>query len=381
MLLESIPDPTSSDKPAPSVWPAIEAKQESPWQEAAKPLASSLLEAEEAVSKTETSVMVAGPSSLSSSPIAGVLPAKPLAAHFVGAGTGAGQGAAAAPARAPEPETSGSSEKAAKISGQNAVPATITKLAEQEVESGNKKWLAIAALVLAVAAAGYVGWTKLHPFTSGAASLMHLNSAPSIPAAPPATPPAASEPTPAESADTNLSQPPASQTKAQPAVGTPAPKQTVPAPKSMSNAPTSVPSPPASAPQEVLVVSSQPAAPTSFPKPSADQPVPSAPTVMEVTSSSGDQAISSIVANSSASVPAPALEATRVSQGVAQGLLIKRVQPIYPPQALSMHLQGAVELLASIGKDGGVTNLKQLSGDRTLGRAALDAVKQWKYKP
>src|SRR5208282_3258586 len=177
MLLESIPDPTSSDKPAPSVWPAIEAKQESPWQEAAKPLASSLLEAEEAVSKTETSVMVAGPSSLSSSPIAGVLPAKPLAAHFVGAGTGAGQGAAAAPARAPEPETSGSSEKAAKISGQstaparapepetsgssekaakiseqNAVPATITKLAEQEVESGNKKWLAIAALVLAVAA-------------------------------------------------------------------------------------------------------------------------------------------------------------------------------------------------------------------------------------
>jgi len=81
-----------------------------------------------------------------------------------------------------------------------------------------------------------------------------------------------------------------------------------------------------------------------------------------------------------ASAPTPALQDTRVSQGVAQGLLIKRVQPVYPAQALSMHIQGAVELLATISKDGNVTNLKQLSGDAMLGRAAMDAVKQWKYR-
>jgi protein TonB len=38
-------------------------------------------------------------------------------------------------------------------------------------------------------------------------------------------------------------------------------------------------------------------------------------------------------------------------------------------------------LLATIGKDGNISSLKQLSGDRMLGHAALDAVKQWKYRP
>jgi protein TonB len=46
-----------------------------------------------------------------------------------------------------------------------------------------------------------------------------------------------------------------------------------------------------------------------------------------------------------------------------------------------MHLQGAVELLANIGKDGSITSIKLLSGDSVLSRAAIDAVKQWKYKP
>ena len=64
-----------------------------------------------------------------------------------------------------------------------------------------------------------------------------------------------------------------------------------------------------------------------------------------------------------------------------EAMLVRRVQPVYPPSALSMRLQGAVELLATIGKDGSVTNLKQISGDPSLGRAAMDAVRQWKYRP
>jgi len=46
-----------------------------------------------------------------------------------------------------------------------------------------------------------------------------------------------------------------------------------------------------------------------------------------------------------------------------------------------MRVQGAVELLATVSKDGNVSDVKLLSGDTMLARAAMDAVKQWKYKP
>ncbi len=45
-----------------------------------------------------------------------------------------------------------------------------------------------------------------------------------------------------------------------------------------------------------------------------------------------------------------------------------------------MGIQGAVEILAKIGKDGSITSIKLLKGDATLAHAAMDAVKQWKYK-
>ncbi len=66
---------------------------------------------------------------------------------------------------------------------------------------------------------------------------------------------------------------------------------------------------------------------------------------------------------------------------MSQGLLIKRVQPKYPPAALAAHAQGAVQIEATINKEGNVINLKVLSGDAVLARAALDAVRQWRYKP
>jgi protein TonB len=77
----------------------------------------------------------------------------------------------------------------------------------------------------------------------------------------------------------------------------------------------------------------------------------------------------------------PSLVKVNISQGVSQGLLIKRVQPKYPPNALAMHVQGTVKLDAVIDKEGNVTNAKVLKGDAVLARAALDAVRQWRYKP
>ncbi len=77
----------------------------------------------------------------------------------------------------------------------------------------------------------------------------------------------------------------------------------------------------------------------------------------------------------------PVLQTLNVSQGVSQGLLIKKVAPSYPANALRMRVEGSVELMATVSKEGNITRIKVLSGDPQLIKAATDAVKQWKYKP
>jgi periplasmic protein TonB len=71
----------------------------------------------------------------------------------------------------------------------------------------------------------------------------------------------------------------------------------------------------------------------------------------------------------------------RVSQGVTQGLLLRKIQPNYPPLARQARIQGSVLLQAEISKDGSIQNLRLISGHPMLAPAAIEAVKQWKYKP
>src|SRR5581483_9491773 len=71
----------------------------------------------------------------------------------------------------------------------------------------------------------------------------------------------------------------------------------------------------------------------------------------------------------------------RVSQGVSEGLLVHQVRPTYPPLARAARIQGAVVLQAVIGKDGTIQNLRLVSGHPMLTQAAIEAVKQWRYKP
>ena len=70
-----------------------------------------------------------------------------------------------------------------------------------------------------------------------------------------------------------------------------------------------------------------------------------------------------------------------VSQGISGGLLERKVQPIYPVEARSKRLQGPVILQAVIDEFGNVRNLRTVSGDSILARAAMDAVRQWHYQP
>jgi protein TonB len=71
----------------------------------------------------------------------------------------------------------------------------------------------------------------------------------------------------------------------------------------------------------------------------------------------------------------------RVSEGVSQALLIKKVPPEYPAEARKQHVQGQVLLKARISDEGDVLELVLISGDPALAPAAIDAVRQWKYKP
>jgi TonB family protein len=61
--------------------------------------------------------------------------------------------------------------------------------------------------------------------------------------------------------------------------------------------------------------------------------------------------------------------------------LIDHVEPEYPDQAKTAHIQGTVSLLVTIGKDGSVTDVKEISGPPELVPAAMAAVKQWRYQP
>ncbi len=112
----------------------------------------------------------------------------------------------------------------------------------------------------------------------------------------------------------------------------------------------------------------------------AEESAPSLPSPLTV-ASADDSSLSGLISSASSSLPRPSLATIKISQGVSQGLLIKRVQPTYPPAALKVHSQGAVQIEATINKEGNVINPKVLRGDPVLARAALEAVRQWRYKP
>jgi periplasmic protein TonB len=80
------------------------------------------------------------------------------------------------------------------------------------------------------------------------------------------------------------------------------------------------------------------------------------------------------------SLPKLAPKPPRIS-AMMDGYLTHRIQPTYPPMAKQARIQGPVEIAALISKQGTIENLQVLSGHPMLIAAALDAVKQWRYRP
>lgn len=78
---------------------------------------------------------------------------------------------------------------------------------------------------------------------------------------------------------------------------------------------------------------------------------------------------------------APPPRRITVSGGVAAGNILTKVQPEYPAGAMANHIQGTVVMQATISEKGRISSLRVISGPQELQEAALNAVRQWSYKP
>lgn len=289
----------------------------------------------------------------------------------------ASAGAASAPAPAKESVAPAETKPAiatpverAEINLPLAPPGSSPSFAALDSEDsadsgGSKKIMMIAAIVIVAAVLGYFGWTAVNksgtPSHSSAPPVPEsaTSSTPSAPATAVSTP--ASEPTSSKSPAASLSSKPSA------SVHTPSIESVEPEAEVTTRkvAP-------------AIVVKS--AAPEKKSEPQSEESAPPVPNPLAVATPS-EKSLSGIVSAVPTAMPTATASTLKISQGVSQGLLIKKVTPRYPQNALSMRIQGAVNLEATINKEGIIKNLKVVSGDPTLGRAAAEAVKQWRYKP
>jgi len=65
----------------------------------------------------------------------------------------------------------------------------------------------------------------------------------------------------------------------------------------------------------------------------------------------------------------------------SEGSPLRRVMPTYPVDAFPLRLQGSVVVLATVAPEGKVEEVKVVSGNAILARAAVEAVRQWRYHP
>jgi periplasmic protein TonB len=256
-----------------------------------------------------------------------------------------------------------------------------------EKPAGSKKVLLGIVAVVLLSVVAYFAWPYVsemiggnhsdpastpdpvsHPATTRPAPAMSAPApAPSRPVAPAAAQPKPSLPSAAQNNpqnDLELDSVPDS-------ASTPAHKSSAPAGKSAAK-----PDAAAAKPEVAPLVVKGGKVPATSAKPSA--PDAPAPSVIGIASPASAPPLD---LSSSAGAPRPVLQRVDISQGVSQGLLIKKIAPEYPREALTLRIEGTVQLLATISKTGDITDVKVLTGDANLSAAARDAVKRWKYKP
>ncbi|HUA15917.1 MAG TPA: TonB family protein [Verrucomicrobiae bacterium] len=281
-------------------------------------------------------------------------------------------------------ESATTAEPAAAVAASSPAPSFTFggANAPEESSGGSKKILLGLVAVVLVGVVGYVAWSYLGSRSHGTSS---VNIAPSATTG--------TQPAPASSA-------PASAAGVKPEPAVPVPNAVQPAPETSKPETSAVnneesehsseESSSSAKSAEHATKTSTPAKPSEMPlvvkggavpslkaKPQSPADAP-APSVMGIAAPASGEPLPALTA---VSTPKPVLEKLNISQGVSQGLLLKKVEPIYPTSAVQMRIEGSVRLLATISKTGTITKVKVLSGPTQLARAASDAVKQWKYAP
>jgi protein TonB len=362
-----------------------------------------------------------------------ILPPRPSLglSHASSGAFGSGAASAPAPAREPEHNVSAGDKPAAAISEQGTETGKVTDLEENaasidgtsapapsftfggNVESGGKtkRLLLAVAVVVLVAGGGTAVWLQWVR-SSGAPTPFEHAVAPvktpaPVPRVAPSTAPAATSPansfaTPsAASSATSSVQSSTGESMAAPQ-STGAAKSSFDSNSDTSDtegaenatahsskvnakansgkppAPTTSKAPATKAEAPAIVIKNDLSQkPIAKGAPASDAPAPS---IASIAQADNGGSLPNLMGGGS-NAPAPVLGTLTVSQGVSRGLLVKKAQPVYPASALQMHIEGTVELLATISKAGDISAVKIVSGDPRLARAAVDAVKQWKYKP
>ena len=123
-------------------------------------------------------------------------------------------------------------------------------------------------------------------------------------------------------------------------------------------------------PQAATSAESKPAAPSASP-----------PAVSGVSGTAPTEGGASMGATTPAASSESNQPRVRIPPSVSTALLISKVLPVYPPTAQQARIQGEVVLHAAISRDGTVESLREISGHPFLVPAAIDSVKQWRYKP
>jgi protein TonB len=427
-LLEYMPDsPVSGTENSAQLGEGSDPSKQYPWQPRkpmAEPMASALRRAAEAAGKSEFDAAPRAPgASPGGTPQAGIGQSGFVQSGFALTKTGA----AAAPARAkeipaPDAKRLGLEPTASAIAEPTTEEKQIKRIEDPSASDGwqshsasvaaetpsftsldgnqqasgaggSKKTLLVAVVLLGLAAAGYFGWSKMqsaHPQPAVTQSAVPASPQTAVlPPQPTASTPEAQPVTGevvAQQPDQGLSgtiavpassKPSAAVVAAGTGAKTPASAKSAPAEGEVTAVPASATDKPE--PSPVLVVHN---GSSTQPKPEPEaQESEQAPAPTSIATGTGTNALSGIVNTTAINAQKAPQQMLRISQGVSQGLIVKKIQPVYPEQARQMRLQGTVELLANISHSGSISSVKQLSGDQVLGRAAIEAVRQWKYKP
>ncbi len=421
-LLEYMPDsPRAGAEDSPVVAAESDPSKQYPWQPRkpmAEPMASALRRAAEVAGKSEFDAAAPRPA-------APVPNANPQVGFAIGR-----TGAAAAPARAKEipapdardldleltanalsaPSITSSPKDAemkevkpvevASTSGEldsTSVPAvseapsftTLDGEPQASDAGGSKKTLLIAVVVIGLAAAAYFGWTKMQSGHQQPAVQQSTTSAASGTASLPPQPAvsdqsASAEVVPQQSrtelGGTNATAAVSSKPSAAVVAETPGSKAAIPGKAAPAADDVTVTRTPETVkPSHALMVQNG-SAPQVKAQTEVQEPE-QAPEASSIATGASSSALSGIVDTNAINAQKAAQQIARISQGVSEGMIVKKVQPIYPAQARQMHLEGTVELQANISQSGSISQVKQLTGSPILGRAAIDAVRLWKYKP